>query len=385
MITATPPLLYSQGNILASSYSNTTKINDRVKGNYSLWKLAVDQVLDSNVDISNYETAGSIRYLLIAQDNPVENGIYISTTNNQLMRADDMKNGTSISGSFILVLPGTLYFCSNLKPNDIIGTSEIIFSSVNLFGAAYNPVGIAGSIQFGNNDQTTNYLSGNSDYVFSFLDVVSGKNLTVYQTINVSSFLNIKSVGAGSMIQSSSNGLSRKGSIGITPSKQSFLADVGHFQASTHDKTDSSNNKVILAITGNINLSSHKRNVLINGNYVLFNGSLRFENGGITYQKNTATIATVQNVTLNSNQGIINITDCSSITANNVGTITVTNSVVTTNSLIFLTLGYPANSGNGNPVLEIYTISNGSFVISILNTNSTTGLSGSMTVSFMVY
>ena len=73
------------------------------------------------------------RILIKNQTNPVENGVYIVSSSGTPTRSLDFASGIRVSGASIFVKQGTtlantLWICSSVYPNDVVGTNDILFT-----------------------------------------------------------------------------------------------------------------------------------------------------------------------------------------------------------------------------------------------------------------
>lgn len=126
---------------LSNDAANKAYVDNLVKG--LKVKQSVDAGSYTNVNILQPVTtldsvtlSEGYRILLMAQDNPVENGIYVITTGNYIIRADDLLTNSNSSGVFTFVTGGAIkgekgYVCFSSAPNDIVGQHDINFTQFN--------------------------------------------------------------------------------------------------------------------------------------------------------------------------------------------------------------------------------------------------------------
>jgi hypothetical protein len=117
-------------------------------------------------------TAG-MRVLLVAQTNPVENGIYlVPASNTALTRTTDLTTGSSASGAFVFINSTSITngnagrVCTSLPGSDVVGTNALtwaVFTSVNgkigtttISGGSITDA--SGTLSFGSNALTTGGL-----------------------------------------------------------------------------------------------------------------------------------------------------------------------------------------------------------------------------------
>ena len=142
--------------------------------NVTLANVTPDSIVDGKAVREND------RVLLIGQQNAVENGIYVVTTNG-LVRADDMVNGTTASGVYVFIDEGVTYMdrsfvCitdrvdTNNAPSSIVGTFALEWVQ---FGA--RPTALAGNgLALGNANQLDVNVDGTTLQVVA--DVVQITN-----------------------------------------------------------------------------------------------------------------------------------------------------------------------------------------------------------------
>lgn len=113
---------------------------------------SINKVLSGLQTIDGISLVDGDRVLVALQTDPTQDGIYI-VRSTAWDRADDFKLADSVANAFMFVSEGNTYadtgwVCTNDKPNDIVGTDNLIFVQ---FSAAGVVEAGAGLIKTGNN------------------------------------------------------------------------------------------------------------------------------------------------------------------------------------------------------------------------------------------
>ena len=178
--------------IAESDACNRLYVDSVARGNTA--KQAVTAATNENVDLSvpigtidDVTVATGERVLVKAQDDPVENGLYVVSQNRTLQRTADLASGNNATGSAVFVTSGTLNGTTGfvvVGNNPIVGTDPIVWTPNS--GASMIKAG-PGIIKTGNSFsvQTDNISvgtdpSGNVHVLDSFFD----RGITVYHHPN---------------------------------------------------------------------------------------------------------------------------------------------------------------------------------------------------------
>lgn len=170
--------------------------------------------------------------------------------------------------------------------------------------------------------------------------------------------------------------------IGNTGGASSLTLDAGTGNI-TIGSSASARSITIGNVTGasSLTLNAGSGGVSITGNMALAQGKLHnLGQATVTQQTSLST-----GVTINSSSGVIT-TVTANVGTNSSTTFTVTNSAVSTNSVVVASLGdYSGTIGtNGHPYILVDSIASGSFSIKICNASSNNALNGTLKIKFIV-
>lgn len=110
-----------------------------VIGSYLSWKLPVRAVSTLiSITLSGLQTIDDVvlaegdRILVTSQTSAIENGIYIVRALANWIRTNDLEDGSSAANISIFINEGTvnggsLYYCTNLIGDDIVGVDDLVF------------------------------------------------------------------------------------------------------------------------------------------------------------------------------------------------------------------------------------------------------------------
>jgi hypothetical protein len=165
---------------------NGTNIRS-IGGGTNIWKVPVSIVSNINTALSgayngDLTTIGK-RILLINQNNPIQNGIYVVASGNW-QRAVDLLAGDSAAGIFVLYTISInnyfTYLCTNSVPTDIVGINNIFFE-INKVG--YPAGGNNGETQIHDrhilSQPSTKYFRGEPKLTYSVNDLTLEAMLTI--------------------------------------------------------------------------------------------------------------------------------------------------------------------------------------------------------------
>jgi hypothetical protein len=365
MITAIPPPIYNPGNITYAYKAQNVSIIEgkKITGNFSTWKQPVDYSgyrinppLKGKIvvaDGSPHEFVINSRILLNNQLDPTTNGIYVIQTSNWL-RSIDMPIGDHAAGIITYSIQEHFhYFCNNLFGSDVVGINSLTYAIIDITSSNYNGGGEQDSIQF----FKTGGLDGTSAFKFTTED-------TFFQA----KFYRLTLGPAGEIIGNNDITFNCDNDLTIITSETilnpSFSEPI-YIQSgdSVQGTINFSGNEVRiidsnLFITGNVTMTNTSGNRLSLGNILFTEGGIQTANS-FTHTFNGIVVGP---------KSVVNLT--------------IVNGTIEVLSIIFAQLG--STTSIIIPIIEVYDILNGSFVVCVINNNPTSSVSGNVTISYLV-
>ncbi len=149
MLPAIPPLIPGSG-LFQSLQTNDAYLNSiagELVNTINIWKGTVLAASTANVQLFGLQTVDSVGLvfgdLVLLKNQTIEknNGLY-TVNDTEWERAPSLINGTNASGIAVYVTQGAdnmskIYVCTNDSGNDLVGTSDLIFTNVANGGVNY--------------------------------------------------------------------------------------------------------------------------------------------------------------------------------------------------------------------------------------------------------
>lgn len=430
-IPISPLIQYS----LITDTTNLTGVNkfNTASGNFSSWKNTVRVATTQSLNqLKGFLTIDGItvqngdRVLVKDQvdsnvnlNNSLNNGIYI--VGQSWIRADDMLIGSKPGGSIIYIKEGisnsdTFYFCTN-DFSSITGTNKLFFNPLKgIISGEQNSIIYNEPLNSFNTSSAFTYDDDNTTLTLgypSLKSIISSKGgvnssnntLLLYPNTNTTAGTNMYILSGERGDPLTSTLLPNDGNIIISSASESyttFMPKSINFttSASPGVSGDSGSINITSGINSVINMTAY-RNAYSGagdgGSNIVFRSSneinittndipITFKDGGIDFtNKNTITGPLSTPPTINEKQGLIHITNPNTITANNSVDYVVTNNTVLSTSIILTSI--QRYDGTGVPVVNVKSISAGSFTLTIANISSTNLSVGSygLRINFIVF
>jgi hypothetical protein len=394
-VKTSPPLLVS--DVVSSNFRSTKILLDSIQGSNSPWIIPVKACTTELINLKEAPTTidgVTLQYndRILVKDqisnqtnlnDYLNNGIYI--VNTPCTRANDLIVGSSLVGIIVYVCEGqingnTFFYCTN-SFSDSVGSSILTF--VPIYGLAN---GSLGSIQY---NLPSGYFSGSDLFTF----VVDGNYRTLsVNNVNLGLSSNTNSVSAN-ITGDSGQVIFETGIRGDSQNTTNYTHDGNILLGCTFcDLFIASGQTSSGTSSGNISFTTGYNGGSISlisgssiGSYISLSSesyidfitsgkTLRIENGGVTLAKGTVTAANlIVQPQLNTLQGIVTITDPSTLGANSSASFVVLNNLVKTDSLIFVNIN--SYSGTGSPCVEVISKTVGTSFTAQISNISSTGLS----------
>lgn len=431
-----PPVIPSDINIRTSRIS--TIYPTETLGPYTTWKLPVRVATTEDIILTDLQTVDGIslaegdRVLVKDQDTASENGIYISRDSANWIRTNDLQDGTSAANICMFVNEGTanaslLFLCTNEMSNDITGTDDLVFDSYAGSGGGGTPGGASSNVQYNN----AGAFAGSSAFTFSPTLVPAGAppdfpldvlgTLTIGSPTNATPDENVARITAPSPVAANSsgksmaitggngNGTGNGGNILLYGGLSTAAGGAGGTITISGGPGETGGSGILAGGNGTLhggdaNISSGSgttssgdifitadSNGTTKGIVVITTYSINttFINGGIRFTKDTDAGLTIANlgapptVSTTKRQGIITITDPSALGANSSINITVTNTSVLTDDIVYVAI--QQFSGTGIPMVLVSSITTSTnFTIKLYNLGAADPLSAQMKISFQL-
>jgi hypothetical protein len=363
--------------------------NIREGGGASIWKIPVSIVSDTNTALSGEysgdPTTIGKRILLINQNAPVENGIYVvSATNWQ--RGVDLLDGDSAGGTFVLYTVSAnnyyTYLCTNIPPNDIVGIDNIFFEQAKV---GYPAGGINGQTQIYYTSLTppSPFFNGDSKLVYSINDddttatLTTGGGLSTYIITNRLSGIpyilsSVKDLYFRVISNSALGGFNISGD-DITINATDMLLNIT-------DNVSSVDSEINIDVTGGITLTSPTDLIIYNN---LDNTpTCTIGQNGISLANSSHTVAFNNTIVLTTYQGFITITGVT-IVAGGKSFVPFDFPIYNPNFANIMSVKLINYVGTGDPYIKVYS-SGPFFTVIIYNLNQSTAVNGDINFSYNI-